>query len=71
MTNIYLAEKKQTSLRTDDEDFIPLPHPEAFLKKAADVTLLQNFRGNQQAFFDALAAIPAEKAWWNPVRDLK
>jgi hypothetical protein len=70
LTNIYLAEKKQKALRTSNQEFIPLPHPEAFLGNPASVRLLQEFHGQQSSFFDALAAILQDKAWWNPIRDL-
>jgi len=71
LSNIYLAEKKQRDLRANYEDFIALPHPEAFLTNPENASLLNNFRAKQQPFFDALAGIPEQKAWWNPVRDLK
>jgi len=70
LTNIFLAEKKQRDLRRDHVEFVVLPHPETFLRNPANVALLKGFRGNQQSFFDALAAIAQDKAWWNPARDL-
>jgi hypothetical protein len=77
LSNIYLAEKKQTSLRANHSDgFTPLARPREFLHNAQQVnmdpvTLLKNFRRAQGSFFDDLADIPEDKAWWNPVRELE
>jgi hypothetical protein len=71
LTNVYLAEKKQRNLRANHSSFDVLPRPEAFLATPNNLSLLRNFRHAQPTFFDALADIPPDKAWWNPARELK
>jgi hypothetical protein len=71
LTNIYLAEKRQQDLRGSHDAFTRMLQPREFLKNPRYKQLLRNFRNKQGDFFDALADIPEEKAWWNPVRELR
>lgn len=71
LTNIYLAEMRQQDLRGSHDAFPRMLQPREFLKNPRYKQLLRNFRIKQGNFFDALADIPEEKAWWNPVRELR
>ena len=73
VANIYMAEKKKRAFRESHSGFHRLPHPEAFLDNAQNITpsprkLLAEFRSEQRKFFKDLAAITEHDAWWNPVR---
>jgi hypothetical protein len=70
LSNIYLAEKGRKFLRADHADFKPMAQPENFLKIPQNKRILLKFKGEQRAFFDELAKIPAKKAWWNPLSAL-
>ncbi len=72
MTNVYLAEKGQKDMRDPQVrgSFRVLPRPKEWLNQDA-ISLLAPLKWQQQSFFDALADIPAEKAWWNPFREMK
>jgi hypothetical protein len=71
LTNIYMAETGATILRKDHHGFVSMPQPRDFLKNPQYVNLLRNFKHKQRDFYDDLADIPAGKAWWNPVRELR
>ena len=70
LSNIYLAEKGRKSLR-GGHDGATMQQPENFLKNERYKQLLLKFKGEQRAFFDELSNIPKEKAWWNPLRELR
>jgi hypothetical protein len=70
LTNIYSAETGR-KLRGSHHGFPLMPQPRDFLKNPLSKHLLRHFKDAQPKFYDELAAIPAGKAWWNPVRELK
>lgn len=74
LANVYLAEKKQKSLRANHEGHATLASPEKFLDNVQQInpspkTLLARLFNEQQRFFKELADITEQSAWWNPVRD--
>jgi hypothetical protein len=71
LTNIYLAEKGKTQIRADHHSFSPLGHPSNFLHVQKYRTVLHQLRHDQPKFYDTLAGIPEDRAWWNPIRELK
>ena len=53
----------------DHYDCLELQDPRNFWKKPLHQGLFRNFKAAQGKFFDELANISEEKAWWNPIRD--
>jgi hypothetical protein len=70
VTNIYMAEKHEHTMRHGHGDFVPMAQPRDFLKIENYKQLLRNFRHAARDFYNALGRIPEEKAWWNPIREL-
>jgi hypothetical protein len=72
ITNIYLAEKKQTDLRASHHGHTVLKHPARFLDEThinlQPRVLLERLRLRQLTLFEALAQIGSDAAWFNPVR---
>jgi hypothetical protein len=71
LSNIYLAEKKQRTLRGSHGGFKSMQQPESFLRDPQTRQLLLQFKRQQRAMFEELADIPEGTAWWNPLRELK
>jgi len=71
LTNIYMAERGKMILRKDHGGFVDMPQPDFFLKNPQYRNLLRNFKNKARAFYNELANIPVQTAWWNPVRELR
>ena len=74
LSNIYLSEKGKRNFRAAHNNMAALPNPEGFLNNAQNVNLsprdlIAGFGSKQPEFYSDLAAIPANRAAFNPIRE--
>jgi hypothetical protein len=73
LSNVYLSEKGKRNFRAGHSNKAVLPDPEGFLNNAQNVNLsprhlIARFRMVQLEFYQDLAAIQANRAAFNPIR---